>query len=54
MLLLWVEVTLHFLDMVVQHSQLCDLQGIELFSLGVVTLMVMGLVDSGGSGRVQF
>ena len=49
-LLLWVEVTLHFWEMVVQHLQPVDLQGMELFVPGLVTLMVIGFVDLGGSG----
>ena len=32
------------------YSQLNVLQGIEFPSFGVVTLMVIGVVDSGGSG----
>lgn len=45
-LLLWVDFTLHFLEMVVQLVP----QGIELPSSGLVVLMVMGVVDSDGFG----
>ena len=47
---LWVEVTLHCLEIIVQHLHPRVLQGIELPSLVVVTSIVIGLVDSGGSG----
>lgn len=49
-LLLWVEVTLHFLEMAAQHLQPRVPQGIELPSLGLVALMVIGVVDIGGFG----
>ena len=42
------EVTLHFLEMVVQQP---DPQGMELPLSGLVTLMVIGVVDLGGSGH---
>ena len=50
MLLLWVEVTLHFCDMVAQHSQSGFSQGIEFPFPGLVILIVIGVVDFGGSG----
>ena len=49
-LLLWVEVTLHLLEMVAQHLQPGELQGIELLVFILVTLMEIGLVDLGGFG----
>ena len=48
-LLLWVEVTLHFLEMVAQHVQPIVLQGSELPFPGLVPVIVMGVVDLGGS-----
>ena len=48
-LLLWVEVTLHFLEMVAQHVQPIVLQGSELPFPGLVTVIVIGVVDFGGS-----
>ena len=50
-LLLWVEVTLHFLEMVAQHGQPIVLQGSELLFPGLVTVIVIGVVDLGGSGH---
>ena len=44
------EVTLHFWEIVVQHLHPVDLQGMELFVSGLVTLMVIGFVDFGGLG----
>ena len=44
------EVTLHLLEMVVQHLHPGELQGMELLVFGLVTLMEIGLVDLGGFG----
>ena len=46
-LLLWKEVTLHCIEMVVQHLHLGVLHGIEFMSFGLVVMMVMGVVDVG-------
>ena len=46
-LLLWEEVTLHCIEMVVQHLHLGVLHGIEFMSFGLVVMMVMGVVDVG-------
>ena len=43
------EVILHFLEMVIQHSHLGYLHGIEFPSLDVVTWITIGLFDLGGS-----
>ena len=48
-LLLVVEVILHFLDMIMQHLQLGVPQGIELPSPDFVALITIGSVDTGGS-----
>ena len=50
-LLLWVEVTLHFLEIVAQHGQPMVLQGSELLFPGLVTVIVIRVVDLGGSGH---
>ena len=50
-LLLWVEVTLHFLEMLTQHLQLGLPQGIELPWFDLVVSIIIEFVDLGGSGN---
>ena len=48
MWLLWVEVTLHFLEIARQHLHPLLPQGIEFLLLCLDFVMVIGVVDSGG------
>ena len=45
---LWVDVTLHFFEMVLQHLHPGFLHGVEFLSFGLVASMVIGVVDIGG------
>ena len=47
---LWVDVTLHFLDMALQHLHLGVPHGMELPFAGLLNISTIGVVDSGGLG----